>query len=139
MQAPQHIVYHKAARELELAWASMTYRLSSEFLRVHSPSAEVRGHSPAERTLQTGKKHVAIQKVEPIGKYAIRLCFDDGHDSGIYAWPFLLKLCEQQSTLWERYLQELKAAGQSRDPETSVLRWEPNPVATNIKDAPDQP
>ena len=89
MQAPQEITYHKIAHTLEVGWSDQRFQLPAELLRVYSPSAEVRGHSPDERKLQTGKKNVGVRQIEAIGNYAIRIVFDDGHDSGIYSWEFL--------------------------------------------------
>lgn len=90
------------------------YSLSFEFLRVHSPSAEVRGHGKGQETLQYGKENVMIIGMEAAGNYAIQISFDDGHDSGIYAWSYLYELATQQETLWHDYLQKLAAAGKSR-------------------------
>ena len=92
MDAPSQITYHKIAHILELQWDQERYELAAELLRVYSPSAEVRGHSSDQRTLQTGKKNVGIRLIEPVGNYAIRIGFDDGHDSGIYAWAYLHEL-----------------------------------------------
>ena len=116
MQAPSNIIYHKIAHELELQWQTEQHRLSAEILRVYSPSAEVRGHSEAERKLQTGKKNVTIRQIEAVGNYAIRITFDDGHDSGIYAWDFLLDLARNREDYWQKYLTELKLANASRLP-----------------------
>ena len=92
--------------------------MSSEFLRVHSPSAEVRGHGPGQDVLQIAKQAVRIERIEPIGNYAVRLCFDDGHDTGLYSWEELLSLGRNQSELWETYLHRLQAAGHQRTPAT---------------------
>ena len=91
------------------------FRLPYEFLRVHSPSAEVRGHGPGQETLQTGKRDVTIANVEPIGHYALRPSFSDGHDSGIYSWEYLHDLGIRQHELWQRYVERLAAAGASRE------------------------
>jgi DUF971 family protein len=102
---------------LELAFSDGAhFRLSYEFLRVHSPSAEVRGHGPGQETLQTGKRDVAIKDVEAVGHYAIRPTFSDGHDSGIYSWDYLHDLGTRHDELWQRYLARLAEAGASRDP-----------------------
>lgn len=90
------------------------YELAAEYLRVKSPSAEVQGHSPAERKLQYGKRNVAITEIRPVGNYAIRLVFSDGHDSGLYTWKYLRELGRDHATLWPAYLAELEAAGKSR-------------------------
>lgn len=87
-----------------------------EFLRVHSPSAEVRGHGPGQETLQVGKKNVAIREVLPVGNYAMKIVYDDGHDSGLYTWEYLAELGEHQHELWRSYLEKLEAAGASREP-----------------------
>ncbi len=122
MSAPDSINLHKASRELELSWGDGSCRLSCEFLRVHSPSAEVQGHGPGQEVLQVGKKNVAITDVRPVGNYALQLVFDDGHDSGIYSWDYLRELCEKREALWERYLEKLHATGGTRDPDAQVIR-----------------
>jgi len=88
--------------------------LDAEFLRVESPSAEVRGHHPSERKTLGNKRHVMIKAIEPVGHYAIRLVFDDGHDTGLYTWAFLISLAEQHDEIWQRYLDALAAQGLSR-------------------------
>ena len=125
MDAPSHITYHKIAHILELKWDQERYELPAELLRVYSPSAEVRGHSPDQRALQTGKKNVGIKLIEPVGNYAIRIAFDDGHDSGIYAWAYLHELGAEQERFWQEYLQELKQANASRLPNIPVNQWKP--------------
>lgn len=90
--------------------------LAAEMLRVLSPSAEVRGHSPAERKLVAGKRHVAIRKIEPVGNYAVKLVFSDGHDTGLFTWAYLYDLAKKREELWDGYLKEIAAAGLSRDP-----------------------
>ena len=125
MDAPSHITYHKIAPILELKWDQERYELPAELLRVYSPSAEVRGHSPDQRALQTGKKNVGIKLIEPVGNYAIRIAFDDGHDSGIYAWAYLHELGAEQERFWQEYLQELKQANASRLPNIPVNQWTP--------------
>ena len=90
-------------------------RLSAEFLRVVSPSAEVQGHSPSERKLVPGKRNVTIRAIEPVGNYAVRLVFSDGHNTGLYSWHYLYELTRRKDDLWNEYLQELAAAGASRD------------------------
>ena len=90
------------------------FELSCEFLRVHSPSAEVRGHGPGQSVLQIGKESVGIDEIEPIGNYAIKLCFDDGHDSGIYSWDYLYDLGKNHDRYWQQYLSALKHAGHER-------------------------
>ena len=120
MRMPTAIKLHKASRTLELAYGSERYQLGAEFLRVHSPSAEVQGHGTP--ILQYGKLNVALSRVEPAGNYALKLCFDDGHDSGLYTWDYLYQLAVRQDALWADYLAELKAAGKTRDPDQSVVR-----------------
>lgn len=89
--------------------------LPAEFLRVVSPSAEVQGHSPSERKLVPGKRDVTIRAIEPVGNYAVRLVFSDGHNTGLYSWQYLHEIALQKDQLWNRYLEELAAAGASRD------------------------
>lgn len=115
--APTDIKLHKKSATLELAYADGTCNtLSAEFLRVHSPSAEVRGHGKGQEVLQTGKRQVKIVSLEPVGNYAIKLSFSDGHDTGIYSWNYLLELAGDQGALWNDYLQKLGAAKASREP-----------------------
>jgi DUF971 family protein len=114
---PTEIKLHQASRILEIAFADgHRFRLPYEFLRVYSPSAEVRGHGPGQETLQIGKREVAITNVEPIGHYALRPTFSDGHDSGIYSWDYLYDLGIRHDELWQRYLDRMKQAGASREP-----------------------
>jgi DUF971 family protein len=113
---PTELKLHQGSRALEIAFADgQSYRLTYEFLRVYSPSAEVRGHGPGQEVLQVGKREVGIAEVEAVGHYAIRPTFSDGHDSGIYSWDYLHELCLSQAELWQRYLERLQAAGASRD------------------------
>jgi DUF971 family protein len=113
---PTEIKLHQTSRVLEIAFANgRSFRLPYEFLRVYSPSAEVRGHGPGQETLQTGKRDVTISSVEPVGHYALRPTFSDGHESGIYSWDYLYDLGARYDDLWKRYLDRLAAAGQSRD------------------------
>jgi DUF971 family protein len=121
MHIPTEIKLHKASRTLELAYgADERYRLSAEFLRVHSPSAEVQGHGTP--VLQYGKSKVALEQIEPAGNYALKLTFSDGHDSGLYSWDYLYQLASHQDELWRDYLAQLDAAGRSRDPDESVVK-----------------
>ena len=126
---PTEIKLHRKSARLELTYAERKpVVLSAEFLRVHSPSAEVRGHGRGQEVLQTGKKFVAIKHIESVGNYAIKLNFDDGHDSGIYSWEYLLKLGEQQGSLWQDYLAKLRTSGQTREPlptDTQVIQIKP--------------
>jgi DUF971 family protein len=112
---PVEIRLHNASRVLELAYEDGTrFRLPFEFLRVHSPSAEVRGHGAGQETLQTGKRDVQIVSVEAVGAYAIQPVFSDGHDSGLYSWSYLHELGSNQERLWADYLARLEAASASR-------------------------
>ncbi|GAA5164379.1 DUF971 domain-containing protein [Viridibacterium curvum] len=113
---PTELRLHQKSQELEIHFEDgVAARLSSEFLRVHSPSAEVKGHGPGQETLQTGKRNVAITTVEPVGHYAVRLVFSDGHNSGLYSWDLLYRYAQEHEVLWADYLQKLEAAGASRD------------------------
>jgi len=114
---PTEIKLHQKSRLLEISFSDgKTFQLSCEFLRVHSPSAEVRGHAPGQETLQTGKKSVDITNIEPVGNYAVKLTFSDGHDTGLYSWDMLYDFGARQDQLWQEYLVRLEAAGGSREP-----------------------
>ena len=114
---PINITLHSASRVFEIEFDDgRSFRLPFEFMRVHSPSAEVRGHGPGQGTLQTGKRDVTITEVQPIGHYALQPLFSDGHSSGIFSWEYLYELGINQQRLWDEYLQQLNAAGASRDP-----------------------
>ncbi|MEQ7918770.1 DUF971 domain-containing protein [Xanthomonas sp. WHRI 1810A] len=118
---PTAIQLHKASKTLTLKYGDgEEYHLPAEFLRVHSPSAEVQGHG--NPILQFGKLGVGLSKVEPAGQYALKLTFDDGHDSGLFTWEYLYQLAQRQEALWEDYLAELKAAGKTRDPSEQVIK-----------------
>ncbi|GAB4128685.1 MAG: DUF971 domain-containing protein [Sideroxydans sp.] len=113
---PTEIILHQKSKILEIAFDNNTrYHLPAEFLRVYSPSAEVRGHGPGQETLQVGKRNVAITGIEPVGQYALKIIFDDGHDTGLYSWQYLHELGQNQEALWQDYLTKLEAAGASRD------------------------
>ncbi len=113
--APTEITYHRESRLLEVAFDSgERFEYAAEYLRVYSPSAEVRGHGPGQEVLQIGKEDVAIERIEPVGNYAVRLYFDDGHDTGLYSWEELLRLGRDQEKLWRTYLERLEAAGHKR-------------------------
>ena len=113
---PTEIKLHQRSRLMEVAFDDgRRFELSYEFLRVFSPSAEVRGHGAGQETLQTGKRDVGIVALESVGNYAVQPTFSDGHDSGIYAWDYLYFLGSQQAELWNDYLQRLQAAGVDRD------------------------
>lgn len=122
MKAPTAIHLHRKSRVLELTYSDGSYRLAAEYLRVHSPSAEVRGHGQGREVLQAGKIDVGITHVETAGNYALRIIFDDGHDSGIYSWDYLYDLARKQDSHWRAYLDRLEAAGLSRDPHTRVVQ-----------------
>jgi DUF971 family protein len=114
---PTEITLHQKSQLLEISFADgKTFRLPAEFLRVHSPSAEVRGHGPGQEVLQVGKRDVEVSAIEPVGQYAIQLRFSDGHDTGLYSWDLLYDYGERQQTMWQQYLNRLKEAGASRDP-----------------------
>ena len=113
---PTEITLHQATRALEIAFADgKSFRLPCEFLRVFSPSAEVRGHGPGQETLQTGKQDVTITAIEPVGQYAVQLRFSDGHDTGIYSWDLLYDYGLNQGAMWQDYLKRLLEAGASRE------------------------
>jgi DUF971 family protein len=115
IQPPTEIKYHKRSRELEVRFENgMHARLSAEFLRVHSPSAEVKGHAAGEGILVTDKENVSIKGIEPIGRYAVRLVFDDGHNTGLFTWQVLYELCSEHDRKWARYLERLAQAGRVR-------------------------
>lgn len=123
---PTGVHLHRRSRQLELVYgAGERYRLSCEYLRVYSPSAEVKGHGPGQEVLQTGKQNVAITAIRPVGHYALQLSFDDGHDTGLYAWDYLYQLCSNQQQWWQDYLQRLDAAGATRDPQVQVVKFQP--------------
>ena len=122
---PSGVQLHTRSRELELSYpGEEPYRLSCEFLRVLSPSAEVKGHGPGQEVLQVGKMQVSITAIRPVGNYALQLVFDDGHDTGLYSWDYLYELCTRRDQLWQDYLDRLQAAGASRDPDVQVVKLE---------------
>ena len=113
---PTALTLHKTSRALEISFDDLgSVSLSCEFLRVYSPSAEVRGHGQGQEVLQTGMRTIEITAIEPVGNYAIRPVFSDGHDSGIYSWDFLHSLCSEHEQLWQTYLKRLEAAGFTHD------------------------
>ena len=123
---PSNIHLHKHSAELELGYshadsADESYRLSCEYLRVFSPSAEVRGHGQGQEVLQTGKKYVNIDSIEATGNYAIQITFSDGHDTGIYSWDYLYDLCTKQEAKWQDYLQRLAEEDGSREPNSDPI------------------
>jgi DUF971 family protein len=113
---PVDIVLHNASKVLEIAFDNgNTYRIPFELMRVYSPSAEVQGHGKGQEVLQTGKRHVGITALEPVGHYGVQPSFSDGHNSGIFSWDYLYNLGAQQASLWAQYEQRLQAAGVDRD------------------------
>ena len=114
---PTEIKLHQVSRKLEIAFDNGTrFELSYEFLRVSSPSAEVRGHGAGQEVLQIGKKNIEINGIEPVGNYAVQLIFSDGHDTGLYSWDYLYELCENHAEMWARYISRMEAASASREP-----------------------
>ncbi len=114
---PTEIRLKKAEKVLEVEFDDgQTFAFPAEFLRVESPSAEVQGHGADQKTIVAGRRHVGILEVEPVGNYAVKIVFDDLHDTGLYSWNYLYKLGQQQDTLWAAYLEALEAKGLSRDP-----------------------
>ena len=112
---PTEIKLRKTSRLLEVTFeGGETYEYTHEYLRVHSPSAEVKGHGPGQETLQVGKENVQIVGIEPVGLYAVKLVFDDGHNTGLYSWPYLYELGRDMAANWQRYLDRLEAAGYPR-------------------------
>ncbi len=115
--APTEIRIRRASKRLEVDFdGGQRFSYPAEYLRVESPSAEVQGHGPADRVLVDGKRDVGIGTVDPIGHYAIRIRFDDGHDTGIYTWDYLMELGTDHDARWQAYLERLDAKGLSRDP-----------------------
>jgi DUF971 family protein len=113
---PTDIKLHQQSRVMEIAFDDgVRFELPYEYLRVYSPSAEVRGHGPGQEVLQVGKKNVGISEIEAVGRYAVRPTFTDGHNSGIYSWDYLRSLGEERDRLWQQYLDRLGAAGQARE------------------------
>lgn len=113
---PTDIKVHQVSRTLEVSFDDgKTFQFTCEFLRVHSPSAEVKGHGPGQETLQVGKEDVTITEIRPVGNYGIAPTFSDGHNTGIFTWDLLYELGEHQTVLWQDYLRRLGAAGHTRD------------------------
>lgn len=116
---PTEIKLHQKSKILDISFSDgKTFHFPCEFLRVHSPSAEVGGHGPGQEVLQTGKKMVNIVKMEPVGHYAIQLHFSDGHNTGLYSWDLLYQYGLNQDSIWQRYLQRMQEAGASREQES---------------------
>ena len=134
MKAPVSIELHRKSRVLDVAYADGTrYALPCEYLRVFSPSAEVRGHTGGEPTIVPGKRAVAIERIDPVGSYAVRLVFDDGHSTGLYSWDVLEDLGANHDRNWARYLERIEEHGLSRDSAVTKLsalppspkKWKP--------------
>jgi DUF971 family protein len=114
---PTEIKLHQKSRVLEISFSDGSrFELPYEFLRVYSPSAEVRGHGPGQEILQVGKKEVDLLNLEPVGSYAVQPHFSDGHSTGIYSWDYLRELGANRASLWQTYLERLEAAGARREP-----------------------
>ncbi len=131
---PTEIKLHQKSRVLEIAFDDgKAFRLECELLRVYSPSAEVRGHGPGQEVLQTGKRDVEIKAVEPVGNYAVRLVFSDGHDTGLFSWDYLYGLGADKEHLWKEYLDRMTKEGANRgaapaaDPVTKPAAGQPTP------------
>ncbi len=117
MSAPFSLVYRREARALEVSFADgARFLLPAEYLRVESPSAEVQGHAPGQKVIVAGRRHVGVMRIEPVGHYAVRIVFDDLHDSGIFSWAYLRALGEEQEARWATYEQALATRGLSREP-----------------------
>ena len=113
---PVALTVHQQSRALEIAFDDgKTFRIPFELMRVYSPSAEVQGHGPGQETLQTGKRDVVIEAIEPVGHYAVKPTFSDGHDTGLFTWDYLYRLGAQRDELFAQYLERLAAAGLDRD------------------------
>lgn len=114
---PSDIRLHSTSRLLEVRYQDEVFKLPCEYLRVHSPSAEVQGHGPGQEVLQSGKEDVNIVAIEPVGQYAVRLIFTDAHNSGLYSWDMLYRLGHERQKLWQTYLSKLAAANITREPQ----------------------
>jgi DUF971 family protein len=113
---PTALTVHGQSRVLEISFSDgASFKIPFELMRVYSPSAEVQGHGPGQETLQTGKREVTIEALEPVGNYAVKPVFSDGHQSGLFSWDYLYHLGAEQSRLWDEYFQRLQAAGVERD------------------------
>jgi DUF971 family protein len=123
MPVPSRIVVSEKKDALNMEYqGDVRFNLPAEYLRVFSPSAEVRGHGKGQEVLQVGKRQVRIESIQQSGNYAIQITFDDGHDSGIFTWDYLFELGSNQTDNWANYLQRLHQANQSRDPDTQVVK-----------------
>ena len=128
-KTPTEVKLRKQSNTLELSYSDGSQlEFSSEFLRVHSPSAEVRGHGNGQEVLQTGKRNVRLRNLEPVGNYAVKLEFDDGHNTGIFSRDYLVSIGRDKKKLWEDYLLRLQQAGKTRDPsptDTQIIKVKP--------------
>ena len=128
-KTPTEVKLRKQSNILELSYSDGSQlNFSSEFLRVHSPSAEVRGHGKGQEVLQAGKRHVKLKNIEPVGNYAVKLEFDDGHNTGIFSWDYLISIGRDKKALWDDYLLKLQQAGKTRDPSppnTQIIEIKP--------------
>ena len=116
MPHPESLTLHGQTRVLEIGFSDgAQFRIPFELMRVYSPSAEVQGHGPGQEVLQTGKREVGIAEIEPVGNYAVKPTFTDGHESGLFTWEYLYFLGDQETALWKQYEDRLQAAGMSRD------------------------
>ncbi|WP_312260927.1 DUF971 domain-containing protein [Limnohabitans sp.] len=113
---PESLTVHGQSKVLEIGFSDgAQFRIPFELMRVYSPSAEVQGHGPGQEVLQTGKRNVSIAEIEPVGNYAVKPTFSDGHESGLFTWEYLYFLGSEQDALWQQYEDRLQAAGVSRD------------------------
>ncbi len=122
---PTKVHLHKQSKTLEVVFSDVVYSLNAEFLRTHSPSAEVRGHGVGQEVLVFGKINVGISSMKAVGNYGLQINFDDGHDSGIFSWSYLAELGENEAELWQTYLEKLAAENKNRDPHTTVVQFSP--------------
>ncbi|MGV0986453.1 MAG: gamma-butyrobetaine hydroxylase-like domain-containing protein [Limnohabitans sp.] len=113
---PESLTVHGQTKVLEIGFSDgAQFRIPFELMRIYSPSAEVQGHGPGQEVLQTGKRQVSVIEIEPVGNYAVKPTFSDGHDSGLFTWEYLYFLGDQQAALWQQYEERLQAAGTDRD------------------------
>lgn len=113
---PSNIILHQQSKSLELVYGEQSYHLPAEYLRVSSPSADVQGHGPGQEVLQINKEAVGISQLEPVGHYALKIFFDDGHNTGLFTWDYLYTLATEQTARWQHYLDRLAQAGHQRKP-----------------------
>jgi len=131
---PTEIKLHQKSRVLDISFSDgKTFNLPCEFLRVYSPSAEVSGHGPGQEVLQTGKSMVNIQKIAPVGNYAIQLYFSDGHNTGLYSWDLLYRFGVNYESMWQRYLERMQQAGENREPTHVIAPKSPSTTCTSCQ------